>query len=326
MEGGEGGIVILTTGTTGVPKAVLHDWGRLLAQVRMADSSQSRAWALLYPLNHFAGLQVLLHVVKNGLTLAIPRDRQFSNVWECLLRNRVDSVSATPTFWRMFTGQLSAIQAGQLSLRQITLGGEPVGEGILSRLRQLFPEARITQVFATTEIGSCFAVSDGRPGFPAEFLEGSIGNVQLTIRDGQLYVRTATGMVAYVDGSPPPETAGDDWMATGDLVEICDGRVHFLGRKGEVLNVGGVKVYPPTVEEQIRKVNGVRDVRVYGKPNPIAGQIVAADLELSDGADADAVLVSVRQVCRATLNRYEQPRELRVVSELRRSNEKLIRR
>jgi acyl-CoA synthetase (AMP-forming)/AMP-acid ligase II len=321
-----GGIVILTTGTTtGSPKAVFYVWERLLAQVRLTASPQRSRWALLYPLNHFAGLQVLLHAVKNGLSLAIPRTRQFSDVLECLIRWKVDSVSATPTFWRMFTGQLNPAGAAQLGLRQITLGGEPATADILDRLHELFPGARVTHVYATTEIGSCFAVSDGQPGFPSEFLDTPMGNVQLKIREGQLYVRTTSGMVDYVDGSPAPEKEGD-WVATGDLVEVRGKRVQFLGRKGEVVNVGGVKVYPHVVEEPIRKVRGVRDVRVYGRANPVTGQIVAADLELSEGVAPDAVLAEVRQACRSALNRYEQPRELRVVAELRRSNGKLVRR
>jgi acyl-CoA synthetase (AMP-forming)/AMP-acid ligase II len=182
----------------------------------LADSTHSRRWALLYPLNHFAGLQVLLHTVKNGLSLAIPRSRQFADVLSCLSQCGVDSASGTPTFWRMFTGQLGTSAAGQLKLRQITLGGEPVSAEILRRLRELFPEAKITQVFATTEIGSCFAVNDGLPGFPAKFLEGAIGNVQLKIKHGRLYVRTNIGMVAYIDGSPAPDRDGD-WVETGAL-------------------------------------------------------------------------------------------------------------
>ena len=321
----EGGIVILTTGTTGTPKAVLYSWERLLAQVHLAAPPQSRRWALLYPLNHFAGLQVLLHATKNGQFLAVPKTRKVSDVLECLIRCEVDSVSATPTFWRMFTGQLNTAAASQLRLRQITLGGELVTADILGRVRELFPEARVTQVFATTEAGSCFAVSDGLPGFPAEFLEAPVGNVQLMIREGQLYVRTALGMVGYVHGSPAHEGEGG-WLATGDMVEIRGRRVHFLGRKGEVVNVGGVKVYPPTVEEQIRRVKGVRDVRVYGRVNPVTGQIVAAEIELAGDVVPEVVLAEVRQVCRSTLSRYEQPREFHVVPELRRCNEKLMRR
>lgn len=321
----QGGIVILTTGTTGIPKAVFYTWERLLAQVRLASTTgNGMRWALLYPLNHFAGLQVLLHAAKNGLALAIPRSRHFADVLECMVRHKIDSVSATPTFWRMFTGQLTAAQAAQISLRQITLGGEPATGDILERLRHLFPHARVTHVYATTEIGSCFAVSDGKAGFPTHLLESPIGNVHLKVHEGQLYVQTAVGMVHYIDGSPAPRRMGD-WIATGDMVEIRDDRVIFLGRESEIINVGGVKVYPPTVEAQIRKVDGVRDVRVYGKANPITGQIVAAELEISADIEPKLVLAAVRQACQATLSRYEQPREMRIVTELTRSNEKLVR-
>jgi acyl-CoA synthetase (AMP-forming)/AMP-acid ligase II len=205
------------------------------------------------------------------------------------------------------------------------LGGEPVTADILDRLRELFPAARLTQVYATTETGSCFAVSDGRTGFPSALLDAPAGGARLKIRDGQLYVRSRWRVDDYVDGSGAPETEGD-WVATGDLVEVRGDRVHFLGRKGEVVNVGGVKVYPPIVEGPIRKVKGVREVRVYGKPNPVTGQIVAADVELSEGAAPEAVLEEVRQACRAALSRWEQPREVRVVTELGRSNGKLVRR
>ena len=322
--GGDGGIVILTTGTTGTPKAAHYTWNRLMAQVRTGAVPHLRRWALLYPLNHFAGLQVLLHALKNGLSLAIPKTRQFPDVLRCFEESYVDSASATPTFWRMFTGRLTAKDASRLKLRQITLGGEPITADVFYRLRELFPAARITQIFATTELGSCFAISDGQPGFPSEFLTAPAGNVALKMEDGQLYVRSNLGMEGYIDGTPAPKT-NDGWVATGDLVELRGNRVYFLGRKGEVINVGGVKVFPPTVEDHIRSVPGVRDVRVYGKANPVTGQIVAADVEVAGTVVPEAVLTAIRQHCRSRLSRYEQPRELSVVAQLSRSNEKLIR-
>jgi acyl-CoA synthetase (AMP-forming)/AMP-acid ligase II len=311
FEGGQ--IVVLTTGTTGPPKAVKHTWNRLLSQVRLSGEGASR-WCLLYPLNHFAGLQVLLHVLKNGHSLAIPPSRRFPDVLETFRTQRIDAASATPTFWRTFAGQLREEEAAGLQLRQITMGGEPATAEILNRLAHLFPSARITHVYATTEIGSCFAVSDGRPGFPERYLDTPPGKVQFRITGGELYVR------------PYGEEINEgDWMATGDLVEVHEDRVLFLGRKGEVINVGGVKVFPPIVEEPIRTVEGVQNVRVYGRPNPVTGQIVAAEIELAQTASETAVVQAVRDICRARLSRYEQPRDIRIVGALARSNEKIIR-
>jgi acyl-CoA synthetase (AMP-forming)/AMP-acid ligase II len=318
-----GRIMILTTGTTGVPKPVLYEWSRLASQVR--HGAAPGVWALLYPLNHFAGIQVLLHALKSGSVLAIPKSRSFPDVWNCLIEHQVDSASASPTFWRTFAGRLDGAAAARLHLRQITLGGEPATADILERLRQLFPAARISHVYATTELGSCFAVHDGLPGFPAVFLERPCGNVELKIHDGELFVRTAFGMERYADGSPAPPRAGD-WIATGDCVERTGDRVYFRGRVSEIINVGGVKVSPPLVEQEIRKAPGVREARVFGKSNPVTGQIVAAEIEIAQGANGESVLAAIRQACRARLNRYEQPREIHIVDALERRNEKLARR
>jgi acyl-CoA synthetase (AMP-forming)/AMP-acid ligase II len=317
-----GRVMILTTGTTGTPKPVLYHWERLASQVR--EAREASVWALLYPLNHFAGIQVLVHALKTGSVLAIPKSRGFPDVQACMVEHSVDSASATPTFWRTFAGRLDAPEAARLRLRQITLGGEPVTAEILERLRELFPAARITHVYATTELGSCFAVNDGLAGFPAKYLEAPVGNVELKVRDGELFVRTAHGMECYGDGSRDLRNI-EDWTATGDCVEILGDRVYFLGRVSEIVNVGGIKVSPPRVEQEIRRVSGVRDVRVFGKPNPVTGQIVAAELEIADERDCDGVLAEVRAACRARLSRYEQPRDIRVVAGLPRRNEKLAR-
>jgi len=103
----------------------------------------------------------------------------------------VDSVSGTPTFWRMLIGRITDEETQRLSIKQITLGGEASTADLLERLRSRFPSAAITQVYATTEAGTCFAVKDGMPGFPASFLDRPVGNVELRIIDGELYVRSA---------------------------------------------------------------------------------------------------------------------------------------
>src|SRR5207302_1178764 len=69
-----------------------------------------------------------------------------------------------------------------------------------------------------------------------------------------------------------------EWRPTGDLVEIRDDRIHFVGRKTEIINVGGAKVHPLPVEEAVCSVPGVQLAAVYGRPNAVTGPIVAVDL------------------------------------------------
>jgi acyl-CoA synthetase (AMP-forming)/AMP-acid ligase II len=238
-----GTIVVLTTGTTGPPKAALYAWDRLLGRLPSRDGAHGKVWLLAYPLNHFAGLQVLLGALRDRSTLVIPQARDFGSILGALTRYHVTCVSATPTFWRMLVGRLNAEQAAQLRIEQITLGGEASTAELLTQLRSRFPSATITQIYATTEAGSCFAVKDGQPGFPASYLDRPVGNVELKIVGEELYVRSAVAMSGYLDNSSPSPLEGE-WIKTGDLVEQSGDRVLFLGRKSEVINVGGVKVHP----------------------------------------------------------------------------------
>ena len=317
-------IIVLTSGTTGRPKAAVHTWERLLGQVRHTDEREPAAWLLAYPINHFAGLQVFLHCLVNRQRLIIPDSRQFFDILRAVHSNGVSAISATPTFWRFLIGRLSADASQGMELTQITLGGEPSTGELLAKLRSLFPRATIRQIYATTELGSCFSVQDGLPGFPQAFLERPVGNVRLKIIDDELYVQVAHATLGYAGGTQMLHSE-NGWVATGDLVEIVGDRVLFRGRKAEIINVGGVKVYPPKVEEAILGIAGVVAARVYGKVNPITGQIVAAEVELREGADPHATKKAIAETCRQILNRYEQPREIIVTNAIGRRNEKIVR-
>jgi len=327
-RGGDSGLIIYTTGTTGAPKAVSYSWNRLLSQVRLSESEKHANWLLAYPLNHFAGVQMFVHALCNGAALTIPQGRGVSDVLSAFRGCAVSAISATPTFWRMFLGRLSDADKVDLrdTLKRITLGGEAATEDILARLRTIFPLASITHVYATTELGSCFSVKDGYPGFPTEYLNRKVGHVELKIVNSELFVKTEKSMNGYLGERERPDVLAGGWVGTGDLVEISGERVFFLGRKSEAFNVGGIKVFPPKVEAVILGVAGVETVRVYARKNPITGLVVAAEVQVLPGFDHGSVLRSIKQQCRAQLGRYEQPISISLVPSIERANEKIVRR
>ena len=106
------------------------------------------------------------------------------------------------------------------------------------------------------------------------------------------------------------------WIETGDLVELTADRVLFAGRAGDMINVGGNKVRPAVVEQAIRAVPGVTDVRVYGQSSSIAGQLVACQIVPAVGQDPAAITTAVAQTCRATLQPYQCPRLIECVEEI----------
>jgi acyl-CoA synthetase (AMP-forming)/AMP-acid ligase II len=183
----------------------------------------------------------------------------------------------------------------------------------------VIPQARIAHIYATTELGRCFSVTDAQQGFPVDYLQPDMfPDVKLKIENGELYVQSRNG--GRVDhqqaADPAPMEAEGAWRATGDLVEVVGNRVLFRGRRGDVINVGGNKVHPLRVEEVIRDVPGVRDVLVLGKVSSIAGHLVACQIALANPQDADSVRQAVLESCQQRLQRHEIPRIIEFVSEI----------
>ena len=313
--------MILTTGTTGEPRGVRHDWSRLAGAVKQPGPPDAR-WLLAYNLNQFAGVQVLIHVLASGATLVVPASNQPREAIGAMRDLGVTHASATPTFWRFIAGQLDEQSARDLPLQQITLGGEAVPAPVLEKLERLFPNTRISQVYASNEFGSGVSVRDRQSGLPASVLErGDDADVQWRIVDGELHVRSRVGMLGYY-GEPD---VGDAWRPTGDLVEAQGDRLVFAGRTSEIINVGGVKVHPLPIEEIVGGVDGVELVRAYGRKNAVTGQIVAVDVVARDGIDTEELEDRIRDACE-TLVAAAQPRRIRFVDEIEVKGNKIARR
>jgi acyl-CoA synthetase (AMP-forming)/AMP-acid ligase II len=314
-------VLILTTGTTGDPKGARHDWSRLVTAVRHADQRAGKRWLLAYNLNQFGGLQVVLHVLVSRATMVASSSARPEDVIEVIREYGVTHVSATPTFWRLIVGSLDAERAAGLPLEQITLGGEAVQEGLIERLGRLFPRARISQIYGSTESGTAVAVGDRRSGLPLSILErGEDAAVRLRIAEGELQMKSQIGMLGYHERS---DDAGS-WRPTGDLVEVRGDRIFFVGRKTDIINVGGAKVHPLPVEELACAIDGVELAAVYGRPNPVTGQIVVIDVVAARGADTAALEAQIRTACEA-LPRAARPRRIRFVDSLQIRGHKVLR-
>lgn len=315
--------LVLTTGTTGAPRGVRHDWDRLLRGVGHVGSGAGQRWLLAFGLHQFAGLQLVLHVMAAGATLVAPAPRRPREGLRAIRELGVTHASATPTFWRFLLAEMKAGSHETFPLRQITLGGEAAPPGVLEALHRTFPSAQISHVYAASEFGSTGSVSDGRPGLPVAVLEREPGSaVEMKIVDGELWVRSHTGMLGYYGED---DVDADGWRATGDLVEVVGDRLEFRGRDSEVINVGGVKVHPLPVEDRVAAVPGVTGLRVYGRPNAVAGAIVAVEIVVEPGADPDDVVAAVRESC-AELPGAAQPRSIKVVADIETKGDKVIRR
>lgn len=104
-------------------------------------------------------------------------------------------------------------------------------------------------------------------------------------------------------------------MNTQDMVEVDGEYIRILGRRTEIINVGGQKVYPAEVESVLMQMPNVRDATVYGEKNPITGQIVAARVNLIEPEDLDSLKKRVRAWCRERLEPFKMPVKITLVGE-----------
>lgn len=314
---GTSSLTILTSGSTGEPKAARHSWASISRPVRKGPESLAPRWLLTYRPNLYAGLQVMLQCFADRGTLAIADlEMDPQSTAKFMYDAGVQFVSATPSYWRRLLMFADGDLLKKIPLVQITLGGEVVDQPILDNLRRHFPSARLVHIYATTELGRCFSVSDALAGLPASYLNTFLPDgVELKVHDGELFVRSPNSMRMY-DPLSSQQASLMDWFATGDLVEVKDGRVSFVGRKTEMINVAGNKVYPVEVERVIRVIRGVSDVRVFGKSSSIAGELVACEIVPSANENRKALKEEVVRTCREKLPSHQQPRLIKFVDRI----------
>ena len=280
-SGDSPGVHLQTSGTTGTPKWAGHSLEGLIATIQ--PGREPARWLLTYNPGSFAGVQVILSALVSGHMLVAPAyGASVGDMADLAIAHQVTHISGTPTFWRAF---LMALGDRPLGLKAVTLGGEAVDQTILDALKARFPGAILRHIYATTELGRVFSVSDGRAGFPVKLLKGRLG-----LSDH------GTLTVGGVD--------------TGDVVEVVEDRMLFRGRADGMVNVGGVKVFPETVEAHILASPWVQEVRVTSKPNPITGAILVADIVLKPlpGDHEPEIRAHI-----AALPRAQRPASLRFV-------------
>ncbi len=268
--------IMTTSGTTGRPKMVNHTLARLARTVRpVRPEAPAPVWGLTYEATRFAGLQVVLQAVLGGGTLVAPAlSATIGERLACFAAFNVTHLSATPTLWRRI---LMHPASAALKLSQITLGGEIADQALLNTLRTRFPEAQITHIYASTETGVGFSVRDEREGFPASWLNDAPGGIALKITDDKLWIRLPSATSGYL-GSEHLTRDANGFVDTQDRVSLRADRVIFLGRETGVVNVGGVKVHPETVERALNASSAVAVSRVIARKNPLSGAILVAEV------------------------------------------------
>ena len=294
-------ITIFTSGTTGQPKKVVHSIATLTRSVRIGDRYKRQIWAYAYNPTHMAGLQVFFQAFENQNTLVNVFNQSREYVYQQIYEKGITHISATPTFYRL----LLPYEKTYKSVIRVTLGGEKSDQHLYDSIMKIFPNAKINNVYASTEAGSLFAAKGDNFQIPEAIKD------KFKVLDDELLIHKS------LLGSSDSFKFTDDYYYSGDLIEWVDesqGLFRFKSRKNELINVGGYKVNPGEVEVAIQDIEGVRQAMVYGKANSILGNVLCADVVLEPGSELKEL--DIKKVLSSQLQDFKVPRRIKFVEKI----------
>ena len=322
--------VYFSSGTTGFPKAILHNHLSLLSscETEQAHHGQTRedVFLCIPPLYHTGAKMHWFGSLISGSRAVLLR----GVTPEWILR-AVTEEKCTIVWLLVPWAQdlLDAIDAGKVDLnnylldqwRLMHIGAQPVPPSLIKRWKKVFPHHQYDTNYGLSEsIGpGCVHLGVenihkvGAIGVPGYRWEAKIVDEQWNEvpqgEIGELAVRGRGVMLCYYKNPEATnEILKDGWLYTGDMARMDeDGFIFLVDRKKDVVISGGENLYPVQIEDFLRKYDKIKDVAVIGLPDPRLGEIAAAVVEVKEGVECTEE--EIAEFCKG-LPRYKRPRRI----------------
>ncbi len=303
---GHPGLTLFSSGSTGKSKAAVHDFVPMLEKYQVPRHSLRTITFLLF--DHIGGVNTLLYNLSNAGCVITVADRTPETVCEAIQEFGVELLPTSPTFLNLVLVSEAYKKYDLSSLKTVTYGTEVMPESTLARFHELFPDVRMLQTYGLSEVGILRSKSKS-----SDSLWVKVGGegFETRIVDGLLEIKAKSAMLGYLN-APSPFTE-DGWFITGDAVEVDGEYIRILGRKSELINVGGEKVYPAEVESVLQLMDGVEEVVVNSESHPLTGNIVVAKVRLSTDEKLGVFRSRMRSFCKDKLSRFMIPQKVVLV-------------
>jgi long-chain acyl-CoA synthetase len=300
---GHAGLVLFSTGTTGRPKAILHDLTLFLKRFETPRPTLRTINFLLF--DHIGGINTLLHTLFNKGVVIAPESRTVDSILETCRKFNVEVLPTTPTFLRMML--MSGAVPGKVPdcLKVITYGTERMDQPTLDELCKLLPNVDFRQTFGMSELGIVRVKSEARDSL---YMKVGGEGVETRVVDGVLQIRSSSRMLGYLNAPSPFDAEG--WYDTKDVVETKDQYYKVTGRVSDVINVGGLKFMASEVERVALQFPNVSLVKALPKPNPITGQHVELLVQATSEGGVDNAALS--EFLKDKLQPHMVPKRIRV--------------
>ena len=224
-------------------------------------------------------------------------------MWLLLRKYKCNSISATPTFYRNF---IFISNEKNLNLKFVTFGGEKFDNDLLLKAKNKFPNAKIRNIYASTEVGSLLSGINDSFTIPP-----NLKKVIKISENNHLMIHRSLLQEKNVN---------DEWYDTNDIVSINkNGTFKILSRESDFINVGGYKVNPLEVESLILKVQGVLDVCITARENSVIGNILVANIRKDKNYSEDELKKSILKILKNELQYFKIPRLFKFVDKIERN-------
>ena len=303
------GIIIFSSGSTGEPKAAIHDFSNLLNKFRVERNTLRTITFLLF--DHWGGINTLLYIFSNAGLIGVPIERTPDKICEFIEKYKIELLPTTPTFINLILMSRAYKRYDISSLKIVSYGTEAMPESTLKLFHNLFPKIKLKQTYGLTELGVMRTKSRSSGSL---WLKVGGEDYQTKIIDNTLFIKAKCSILGYLNAESPYDK--DGWYNTGDIVKQDGEWIRFLGRDSDIINVGGQKVYPAEVESVLLEMDNINDVSVFSKDNPIMGKIVAARINLENEEPVNSLKKRIRKYCKSRLESFKIPAYIEITKEI----------
>ncbi len=304
----EPGMILYSSGSTGLPKGMLYNFSRVLEKFRHQRKATIAIPFLM--IDHFGGINTILSIVSSLGTVVTVIDRSVKSICRAIENYNVELLPTTPSFLTTLVASNICNQFKLSSIKRISYGTEVMPQSTLDRVRATFPEVELLQTYGLSEVGVMRSQSRGDGSLWVKL--GGAG-FETKVIDDILWVKSDFAMEGYINAKS--EFNDDGWFNTQDRVEVDGEYFKILGRTTDIINVGGQKVYPAEIENFLLQVDNVLDVSVYGETSPMLGQMVVAKFQLKELEPINDLKRRIRLACHGKISAYKIPSKV-LISEV----------
>ncbi|MGL4864553.1 MAG: ANL family adenylate-forming protein [Cetobacterium sp.] len=295
------GLILFSSGTTGDPKAAVHNLIPLLEKYKTPGKKLSSIAFLLF--DHIGGFNTVMYNISNGGLLATLKNRSPEEVANLIEKYRIEVLPTSPSFINMILFSKIYEKYDFSSLKIISYGTEPMPESTLKAFHELYPRIVLKQTYGLSEVGIMRTKSEASDSLWLKV--GGDDEHQIKIVDGILYIKSKMSMLGYLNAASPFDSEG--WLNTRDKVEQKGEYIKILGRESELINIGGEKVYPAEVESVLLEIEGVKDAIVLKEANPILGNIITCKVSVDENENQKELKKRIQKYCSEKLEKFKRP-------------------